>query len=901
MTAFRRLFRLPDREARVESDVDAEIAFHFEMRTQELVARGAAPEAARATALREFGDITRWRHTMSEIDRERLGRERRAEWWGAAWQDLRYAARGLRRQPGFALVVVLTLALGVGANATMFGIVDRLLLRPPAHARDADRLARIYITRILPGMGEFTASNTSYPDYVVLRDSVPSFAGAAAFFTINQTLGRGAAAEQIHTSAVTGNFFALVGVRPALGRFLLPDDDRPAAAPAAVIGHAFWRRHFGGAPDALGKVLLIGKRSYTVVGVAPAGFTGVELGAIDAWVPTAIWASDAGDAGWATTRNMRWIKVVTRLKPGATHERASVEATEVYRRAQPPDRRAELKATVAVASIIAARTPETLRSQNATVAAWLGGVSVVVLLIACANVANLLLARATRRRREIAVRIALGIGRARLAGQLLVEGLLLATLGTAAGLALARWGGDAARAVLLPEVAWADAAPVDLRTLAFAAAAAVATGLLIGLAPMLQTARPGLVGALKAGAREGAYQKSRLRSTLLVAQAALSVVLLVGAGLFVRSLRNVAGLDMGFDPRRVMVVMLDLPSAGYKREGVEAFYQRAEERVSALPGVERASVAATTPFYSSAATDLRAEGWDSLPSFKGGSPTINAVSWDYFETMGTRIVRGRGFAEGDREGAPRVAVVNETMARTLWPGKEPLGKCLHIGEEGKGPCVQVAGVARDMRRDRLREDEALQYYVPLEQKTWSVGMRALFVRARGGEATPALAAEVRRAVQSLAPSLPYAEVKPLQELIDPHVRPWRLGATMFGAFGVLALVIAAVGLYSVIAYTVAQRTHELGVRVALGARTGHVLRLVVGEGMRVAVAGIALGALGALAGGRFVAPLLFDVSPHDPLVFGGVTLTLLAVAVAASLIPARRAARVDPAVALRTE
>ena len=909
MTPFRRLFRLPDRASRVEADVDAEIAFHFEMRVRELEARGAPPERARAEALREFGDVAKWRDTMSRVDRERIGARRRAEWWDALWQDLRYAARGLRRQPGFAAVVVLTLALGIGANATMFGIVDRLLLRPPAHVQGADRLTRLYFARTLPGTGEFTSNYTSYLDYEVLRDSVPSAAAVAPFFTVETTLGRGAEARMVRASAVTGDFFAALGVRPFAGRLFTAAEGHDPGDRVAVIGYGFWQRHFGGDPAALGRVVQVGAASYEVVGVAPQGFTGLELGPVDVWLPLAARAREIAGDDWTT--NIR-MQVVARLSSGAPPERLAAEATELQRRASAARLGAAIaapdapSARVLAGPLAAARGPEELRGKDPAVATWLAGVAAVVLLIACANVANLLLARAARRRREIAVRLALGAGRGRLAAQLLVEGLMLATLGGAGGLLLARWGGDAVRAALLPDVAWSDA-PLDLRMLAFTAAAALATGVLVALAPMLQATHPELVGALKAGAlmnqgRTGRGRRISLRTALLVAQAALSVVLLVGAGLFVRSLRNVASIDLGFDARRVLVVTVNFTGGGgFTAAQVEELFGRAEERVRALPGVAQAGVASATPFGSGGATRLRAEGWDSLPPLgEAGLPKITAVSAGYFEAMGTRVVRGRGFTPEDRAGAPLAAVVNQTMARRLWPGQDPVGKCLHVGAD-TAPCSRVVGVVGDIRRDRLGDAEPLQYYVPLAQRQWLPWPRALFVRPAAPEPSAALVAEVRNAVHALAPGLPYVNVRPLQELVEPQVRPWRLGAAMFGAFGGLALLIAAVGLYSVISYGVAQRTRELGVRVALGARAADVLRLVVGEGVRVAAAGVALGALGALAAGRFVAPLLFDTSPRDPLVFGGVTLALLLVALVASLVPARRASRVDPMVALRSE
>jgi predicted permease len=480
----------------------------------------------------------------------------------------------------------------------------------------------------------------------------------------------------------------------------------------------------------------------------------------------------------------------------------------------------------------------------------------------------------------------------------MTESLLLALFGGIAALVLTRWGGGLIRGVLLPDVAWVDSL-ADARVLAFTAAAVLLSGVLSGLAPVVQASRPDLAAALKAGTREGSYQRSRLRTTLLVAQAALSVILLVGAGLFVRSLRNVRSLDLGYAADRVLFVDMDLRGVGYTPEQEIALYERLYERLRVLPGVERATLSASTPFYSSIVPDIIIPPWDSLPTLPSGGPYVNAVGPDYFAVMGTRIARGRGFTDADRIGTPRVAIVSETMARVMWPGQDALGKCIKLSDSTSTPCSEVVGIAPDGHWRDIRPEPTMQFYVPLDQKQWSGPLRSLFVRPRGDPAT--IAAIIRREVQAEATRLPFVNVRLLQELVDPEIRPWRLGATMFGAFGALALLLAAVGLYSTIAYTVAQRTHELGVRVALGAQAADVVGLVVGQGVRVAAAGIALGAAIALAAGRAVQPLLYDVAPNDVAVFATVTLVLLAVAVVASLIPAWRAARVDPNVALRAD
>ena len=905
IAGLRRLFRLPPTPRSVDGEVEDELRFHIDMRTDELVARGLSREAARAEALRTFGDVREALAELSAIDRRRLGRERRAEWWEALGDDLRYAVRGLRRSPGFAAVAVATLALGIGANATMFGIVDRLLLRPPAYLRDASTTGRVYLTRLAPDGGERPESRTSYARFRDLRDGTRSSLELAANFATEEIMGTGDGARRVRVSSVSASVWPMFAARPALGRFFGPDEDRePTGAPVAVLGHALWRSAFGGDSAVLGREVRIGRTLYTVIGVAPPDFTGVELVRVDAWVPMTVAAASVAGPDYAARYNVQWLQLVARRRPGVSAAAANAALIDAYRRSmlKAPNARplSQTRPRATLAPVLEDRGPE--RGESAKVATWLAGVSVIVLLIACANVANLLLARALRRQREIAVRLALGVSRARLLRLLLVEGLVLAALGGVAGLLIAQWGGDAVRRVLLPDVAWPRTL-TDVRTLAAIAAAALACGLLTALAPALHALRPELAAALKAGAREGTFQRSRTRGALLVLQAALSVVLLVGAGLFMRSLHEVRTLPLGFDPARVALVDVDLRGTELTPRATEALYARLAERLRGAPGVERVGTAMTVPFWITAILDIRVPGIDSVEAL--GDFYANAVSGDYFAAMGTAVRRGRALGAGDRAGTPPVIAVSASMARRLWPGREPLGQCVKLGLDSV-PCSTVVGVVEDLRhgemarRARRGGDDPYQYYVPMEQlRDETHRVSALVVRVRGDP--DGMVEPIHRELQPLVPGAAYVNVRTLQGMIDPEVRPWRLGATMFSAFGTLALVLSAVGLYGTIGYTVAQRTHELGVRIALGARTGHVLRLVVGEGVRVTAAGIALGLAAALVAGRYVAPLLFDTSPRDPAVLAGVAVTLLAVAVAASLAPAWRATRVDPNVALRAE
>jgi predicted permease len=519
--------------------------------------------------------------------------------------------------------------------------------------------------------------------------------------------------------------------------------------------------------------------------------------------------------------------------------------------------------------------------------------SLVVLLIACANVANLLLARALRRRREIAMRLALGVTRGRLLSQLLTESVLLAVLGGAVGMIIAHWGGAALRAGLLPQ-SEAAAGFRDMRTVLYAAVAAIAVGLVTGIAPILQATRADLTNDLKAGTREGTYGRSRMRVGLLIVQGALSVILLVGAGLFVRSLGNLHAVRLGYDVDPVMMVELNMRGVELDSAPKIALRRRLLEVATSIPVVQNASLQVGVPFWSSWSVSLYVEGIDTV--FKLGNFMVNAVSPSYFETFGTRLLRGRGIQEGDLEGGPRVIVVSEKMGKVLWPGQDPIGQCIRVGADTV-PCTHVVGIAEDIKAGSLKPDSNFYYYVPAAQFSPQSG--GLFVHVRGNARQHL--ETVRKRLQQEMPGASYVKLTPFSEVMGQQTQSWRLGATMFVAFGALALILAEVGLYSVIAYNVTQRQHELGVRLALGARAPDLVRMVVTDGLKVVGVGVAFGLAVALWAGKFVAPLLFSVSPRDPSVFALVALTLIAVAVAASWMPARRASRVDPNVVLRSE
>ncbi len=899
----RRFVRVDRDRAGVERSVEDELRFHFDMTMRELMANGYTPDDARHETERRFGDVERTRERMATIDRSRVGRERRADWWDAVVQDLRYALRGIRLKPGFAVAVVLTLGLGLGANATMFQIVDRLLFRPPAFLDSPARAARFYFARTDRGK-ESIASYTGYRPYLDLREGTTSFDAMTPFSAGDLAVGDGASTREMGVAESGADLWRMFDVKPVIGRFFTDAEDQPPdGTRVAVLSYAFWQTQFGGRHDAIGRLLDIGSAKYTIIGVAPEGFNGFATDPVVAFVPTSAEMSASGMGGprnpWYSTYNLIWMEVFAREKPGVTREAATADLDHAYQLSykklheiHPKGPPVTLARPRAVAGpVLADRGPN--EDASAKVATWLVGVAAIVLLIACANVTNLLLARALKRRREIAVRVALGISRTRLLMQLVSESVLLAILGGVAGLALAQWGGSIVGRALLDSKDTGHSPFTDPRTLAVVAALTLAAGLLTGLAPVFQTTRDDVSSALKAGAREGTVHRSKLRSGLLIAQAALSVVLLVGAGLFLRSLANVQNVRMGYDADRLLWV--DFQARGMKADSIQDRLLRDEmlDRAKHLPGVANASRAITVPFWSTWVLNLSIPGIDSVA--KLGQFTMQAASPEFFQTMGTRILRGRAFTEADAASAPRVMVVGESMAAKLWPNEDALGKCVRVGTDTM-PCTTVVGIAEDVRRSSISETET-HYYLPTAQFRPDNG--GLFVRTR--DAASGHAEDVRRALQAHMPGVSYVTVTPMSTIIAPQIRSWKLGAIMFAAFGGLALALAAIGLYSVIAYNVTQRTHEMGVRVALGAQAGDVIALIVREGLRVVVPGVVLGGAIALAAGKWVAPLLYQVSPKDPPVIASVIATLVVVAIAASWIPATRASRVDPNEALRAD
>ena len=895
---WRRLLRFwrPD----VEGDVDDEVAFHFQMRVEQFMQQGMSRADAERAARAQFGDVSFVRSELVDIGRRN---SRRRDWrdrLDGAFTDVVVALRALRREPLFALGVVITLGLGVGANATMFGIIDRLMLSGPAHVVDAHRVNRLYITAVKGAAGVKTDAVVGYIHYAVLRDRATSFAAVGAYTLPNEVpFGNERDAPSVRVANVTWDLFPVLGVRPIVGRFFDSSEDRPPRGQnVAVISEALWRSEMGGLPSALGQSIRLGSTSYTVVGVAPSGFTGPERERTDVWLPMSLYAP-VND--WPTSFRAQWLSIVGRLKPGISAEKAGVEATTLLRAAYngPNANMRQLVASVRPLWYERFGRPSSI----VNVSRWLMGVAAVVLLITCANVANLMLARGRRRRREVAVRLALGASGGRVFRFVLAETIVVALGGAIVALIVAFAGGRLMRATLLSRVAWEGHA-VDSRVLLFTIVVALFVAIAVGVGPAWEAVRVGLTSALKAAERSVSGARTRLRTTLVVLQAALSVVLLIGAGLFVESLFRSRNVDLGFQARRVVRVQPRFPAlSGRSQAEQDAERNRRRqvmtstaERLSRVPELERTALAVATPFGFAFGVDLKVPGRDSIPELPGGGPRISAVSSDYFATVGTQLRRGRLFTRDDRDGSPLVTIVNETMAKTIWPAEEPLGKCLIIGDSNP-PCSTVVGVVADVHQYSLREPPSMQYYVPFGQER-GFGGTVILVRPRGN-ADEALAL-IRRAALETA-DFTGLRIETIQSAIDPEYRPWELGATMFAVFGVLALVIAAVGLYSVIAYLVADRTRELGVRIALGAPRGRIVRDVVARGAITTAIGVLIGSVVALLAGRYIEPLLFDVSAKNPVVISSVATVVVAIAIVAAWSPARRASRVDPVIALRAD
>jgi putative ABC transport system permease protein len=879
------------REALLE-EMEEEMRSHVEMEEEANLERGMKPEEAREAARRSFGNLGRIRDRGYDI--------RGGGMMETFWQDLRYSARMIMKQPGFTIIAVVTLALGIGANTAIFSVVDRLLVRQ-LPVPEPESLVNV-LGRDGKG-GE--DSSFSYPIYADYRDQNDVFDGLLAYSEISLNLSDGGQAERLTGVLVSGNYFGVLGVTAALGRTFSPDEDRTAGThPVAVLSYGLWQRRFASDPTIIGRTITLNTFTFTVIGVGPAEFRGVRRGlSPDLYLPiqmiTQAWPTRS--AKDLTNRGFSWLNVMGRLKPGLNRLQAQDAMSSLSSRIEKnypgftwPMIGLEDGSQGETGEIFNLRTP--LKLLFATV--------VLVLLIACVNIANLLLARAQTRTRELAVRLALGASRRRIIQQMLTESLLLSVLGGLLGLVLALWLTSVLAAYSPPT---GNSSPplldatLDWRVLIFTIVLSLFTSLIFGLIPAWQSSKPNLTTTLKEETSTNSASGGRiqLRRLLVSAQIALSLIVLVGAGLCIRSLQKLQKIEAGFEAAKVLVVGLNLSLNGYGTDRGQQFYSNLLERASTLPGVEAVSFGRIVPLGGNGMrTSLSIEGYTPSDT-KPINFDMNIVGPSYCSTMKLPLIAGRDFTTKDNVNSPPVVIINEAAARTYWANQDPIGKRLIFDAPGgrQPEAIEIIGVVRNSRYRSVTES----YRPALMLSAWQRYTPDLSIHLRSAGDPAPLIEFVRSEVKALDPQLPLTSIRTLEEQRSNSLYSERVTALLLSAFGVLALLLAALGVYGVMSYAVTQRTREIGIRMALGAQTGDVLKLLLRQGVWLIIGGVAVGIAGALATTRWVRSFLYDVSVTDPLTFITVILLLIGVAMLACFVPARRATKVDPLTALRYE
>ncbi|HVF89381.1 MAG TPA: ABC transporter permease [Blastocatellia bacterium] len=807
-------------------------------------------------------------------------------------QDLKSGLRILAKSPGFTFIAVLTLALGIGANTAIFSIVNTLIFNPLLFT-DPDRLVQLWATN--PQLSsEFANHHEVSPvDVNDWREQNDVFEGIEAYRHASFALTGTGEPEQITSARVSGNFFGLLGATAAAGRLLTPEDDTAGAESVAVITSDLWQRRFGGAAAAIGSKITLNDQPVTIVGVLQPGFQFVHLGRAEIWTPFAFRPADLAQ------RDSRWVYVIARLKPGVTIGSAQAEMNAISKGLQEAYPDANRDWGVRVNSLV----DEAVGPMRPGFLILLGAVG-FVLLIACANVANLLLARASARQRELAVRVALGAGRGRLIRQLLTESLVLSILGGGLGLLVAMWGVDVLTSSIPSDmrnnIPKFGKVGIDMSVLGFTLLVSLISGVIFGLFPAVSASNPNLSESLKEGGGKatGSSRQKSLRNALVVSEVALALVLLVGAGLMMKSFARLQNVDIGFNPKNLLAVSINLPARRYNEpRKLSAFFDQAIERVKNLPGVESVGAANMLPFSgSNTSSGFSIEG---RPAPTDGEPLfaqIRMVSPDYFSTMQIPLKAGRVFSDADRADGQNVIIVNDIFAQRLFPGEDPVGKVVVTNRGAQLPRV-IVGVVQEVKHFQVDDAARMQMYVPYSQVPFpSMGLVIKTAAEPGG-----LIAAVRREIWAVDPDQPIARTTTMERMLSDRLALSRTISLLLAVFAVVALALASVGIYGVMSYSVAQRTHEIGIRMALGAKEGDVVRMVVGQGFRLTVIGVLIGLAGSLALGGVMSSVLFGVSGSDPLTFCVTAIILTGVALVATYIPARRAVKVDPIVALRYE
>jgi predicted permease len=891
----KRFFRLPWRkEHHIAADVDAELRFHIEERTARLVSLGNSPDAARAQAMREFGDVDEARRSIANLDRQTERETQRREFLGDLVQDAGYALRSLRNAPTFAIAVLLTLAVGIGANTAVFNLINAVLIKPPAMGEVSD-VAWITPMNIGGNSGGWTM-----PDVIAFRSQSRSWSHVSATGNVSLTLNSGDP-ERLDGLAVNGGYFDVMGIRPSPGRgFLAYEDSAAAPVMSIVISHALWQARFGGDSSVVGSVVRINTEAMTIVGIAPEGFNGIRIGdQLDFWLPfPALTRLHVGHDGLYQAHRSRWLRMNARLARGVTIAEALAEAAVIESRLEPHITKAADRRTLTVASVRGGVDPQA-RARMLPVLSLVMLVPVLVLCVACANVANLFVSRSVLRQRELAVRRALGASRGRIVRQLLTECAILGVTAGALGVAVS-YGLTAvvSRVAAMPQDVISILAP-DWRVFAMTFGLALAAGALFGLLPALSATRASITPALKNDGitAQVGRGRHRLRNAFVISQVALSLSLLITAGLFVGSLRKALDVDPGYDATNMIAATFDLSGQGYAADRLRRFDAELAERATALPTVAAAAVVEVLPLSgSSSSTQLRKEG--TALDAPGQFTFTNRVTAGYFAAMKIPIVRGRGFGPGDNASSPKVMVMNEQLASLLWPGEEAIGKRVR-SPHADTALVEVIGIARNGKYRTLAEPVQQPAYW-LSSAQFPMGTRAtLVVRSRTNLGDAVIAA--RTALREMDATLPVSRVQSLESYIVETINGQRAGAALLAVFGGLALALAAFGIFGVIAQGVAARRREIGIRMSLGARASDVVRSFVREGLVLTAIGSVVGVVLSLALSKLLASLLFGLKPTDVLTFAGASAAIILVAAVASFVPARRAASVDPLIALRSD